>query len=92
MHGRIQEVPDLEPEPGDDPSAAESHGGILRRALELIRADFEESSWKAFWQTAVEGRNTADVARELGMSVFAVYQAKYRVQRKLRDELGEVLD
>ncbi|MBX7103684.1 MAG: sigma-70 family RNA polymerase sigma factor [Gemmataceae bacterium] len=92
MHGRIQEVPDLEPEPCDDPSAAESHGGVLRRALELIRADFEESSWKAFWQTAVEGRNTADVARELGLSVFAVYQAKYRVQRKLRDELGDVLD
>jgi RNA polymerase sigma-70 factor (ECF subfamily) len=91
MHGRIMEVPDEEPAP-DDPSAADGPGGLLHRALELIRTDFEETSWKAFWLVAVERRPTADVAAELGLSVFAVYQAKYRVTRRLREELKDLVD
>lgn len=68
---------------------------VYHRALELIRTEFRESSWKAFFGTAVEGRATADVAADLGMSQMAVRKAKSRVLRRLREEfegLGELDD
>jgi len=86
MHGRLLEVPEEEPLP-EDASAADSPGALVRRALDLIRRDFEESTWQAFWQVAVDNRPAGDVATGLGLSVFAVYQAKYRVTRRLREEL-----
>jgi RNA polymerase sigma-70 factor (ECF subfamily) len=61
----------------------------LTSALGLIRSEFEERSWQAFWGVVVEGRFAADVAVALGMSVNAVYVARSRILRRLRDELGE---
>ena len=66
---------------------------VYHRALELIRSEFRETSWKAFWGTAVEGRATADVAADLDMTAMAVRKAKSRVLRRLREEfegLGEM--
>jgi len=67
-------------------------GVAEQRAIELIRAEFEERTWKAFWLTAVEGRQAAEVGAELGMTKRAVRQAKYRVVRRLREELDGLLD
>jgi RNA polymerase sigma-70 factor (ECF subfamily) len=64
--------------------------GLLRRVLELVRGEFEERTWRAFWLTTVEERSPADVAAELGMSPGAVRVAKSRVLRRLREELGDV--
>jgi RNA polymerase sigma-70 factor (ECF subfamily) len=61
---------------------------ISRRAMELVRAEFEPRTWEAWWKTAVEGRPAADVAADLGMSVTAVYKAKSRVLLRLRQELA----
>ncbi len=65
---------------------AEVRGVICQRALQLIRAEFRETSWKAFWGTAVEGRATADVATDLNLTATAVRKAKSRVLRRLREE------
>ena len=62
---------------------------LLRRALELIRVEFEEPTWQAFWRTTADGLSAIDVAAELGLSPGAVRQAKYRVLRRLRQELDE---
>lgn len=67
-------------------------GFIERRALELIQAEFEQRTWQAFWQTAVDGRGATEVAAELTMTKHAVRQAKYRVLRRLRQELDGLLD
>jgi RNA polymerase sigma-70 factor (ECF subfamily) len=40
----------------------------------------------------VAGRPAADVARELGMTAHAVYLAKARVLRRLREEVAGLLD
>jgi RNA polymerase sigma-70 factor (ECF subfamily) len=88
---RLHAVPDQEPV-CDDPSSAASHAGLVRGALDLIRGEYEDRSWQAFWRVAVEGRSPADVAAELGLSVFAVYQIKYRLTRRLRQELGDVME
>jgi DNA-directed RNA polymerase specialized sigma24 family protein len=57
-----------------------------RRLLELIRGEFEPRTWAAFWGVAAEGRSAKDVAKELGMRDGAVYTAKSRVLKRLREE------
>ena len=65
---------------------------LFHRGLELIRTDFEERTWRAFWRTAVDGQPAADVAAELGMSSGAVRVAKCRVLQRLREELGDLIE
>ena len=68
--------------PPADPSS------LYRRAIDLIRTEFEERTWQAFWRVTVDGRTPADVGQELGMSPAAVRKAKSRVLARLRRELG----
>ncbi len=81
---------------GDDPLAewaeAEYRRHVLDRALPLIRSHVEATTWRAFWEYAVEGRPADEVARDLGVSVETVYQARTRVVRRLRGELDGLLD
>src|SRR5438132_1521278 len=42
--------------------------------------------------TDIEDRATADVARELNMTANNVRQARSRVLRRLREEVGDLLD
>ena len=71
----------------EDGRAAE--GDLWHRAMELVRAEFEPRTWEAFWRLAIERRSGAEVARELGITLPAAYQAKYRVLKRLRRELDE---
>lgn len=64
---------------------------LARRALELMKCEFEETTWRACWESVVEGRRAEAIAQELGMSVNAVYLAKGRVLRRLRQELDGML-
>ena len=64
--------------------------GLFRRAVQLLRSEFEERSWRAFWCVVVEGQRPAEVAAELGMSVNAVYVAKSRILHRLRRELEDL--
>ena len=70
-------------------SNAGALGNLVHRALAIIRPDFSEASWQAFWRVVMDDQKTDDVARELGLTVNAVYIAKSRILRRLRDELGE---
>ena len=65
---------------------------ISRRALELVRTEFENRTWEAFQRAVMGGQHPAHIAEDLGMSVNAVYKAKSRVLRRLRQELGELLE
>ncbi|MDY3553729.1 sigma-70 family RNA polymerase sigma factor [Gemmata sp. JC717] len=78
-------------ESGSDsrPGLAAETEGLLRRAMELVRAEFEPRSWDAFWRAAVEGHPAADIARELGMTANAVYIARSRILNRLRELLGD---
>jgi RNA polymerase sigma-70 factor (ECF subfamily) len=77
-------------ETGQSPEAdlIEAERILSRRAVELVRAEFEPCTWEAWWKTAVEGRQAADVAADMGMSLAAVYKAKSRVLLRLRQELA----
>ena len=82
----LNNVPDLE---FSDDSKADSNG-MIERALELIRADFEQRTWQAFWRTVVLGQSARDVAHELGMAANAVHQARFRILKRLRQELSDL--
>jgi RNA polymerase sigma-70 factor (ECF subfamily) len=56
-------------------------------AAERVQKEFQERTWKAFWQTAVEGKNPTEVGAALKMSPGAVYVAKSRVIARLREEI-----
>jgi RNA polymerase sigma-70 factor, ECF subfamily len=73
------------------PSAADRRA-LISRATQLVRAEFEERTWRAFWLTTVESRLPADAAEELGVSLNAVYKARSRVLRRLREELKGLLE
>lgn len=79
-------------EPREEETNDQIQGFVYQRALSLIRSEFRESSWKAFWATAVEGRATADVAADLNMTAMAVRKAKSRVLRRLREEFEGLED
>ena len=56
-------------------------------AMDRIKGEFQEKTWRAFWLTAVEGAAAADAARQVGISPGAVYVAKSRVLARLKDEV-----
>jgi len=84
----LQQLADTAGEPwSDNTERSAIDRGLARRALELIRAEFETNTWQAFLQATVDGRTAAQIAQELGMTKHAVHQAKYRVLHRLRAEL-----
>jgi RNA polymerase sigma-70 factor (ECF subfamily) len=93
---REANAPDPDDLPGPDTTEefreADYRRHLVGRAVRLMRADFQPTTWKACWETAVAGRPAAEVARELGVSVGAVYMARSRVLSRLRRELAGLLD
>ena len=67
---------------------AEDRALLIRRALQIMRTNFEPTTWRACWERVVADRPAAEVAAELGVSVEVVYAATYRVIRRLRSELA----
>jgi RNA polymerase sigma-70 factor (ECF subfamily) len=77
---------------GPSGSEADEVHLLYHRAVQLIQGEFEEATWRAFWRTAVDGIDAAQVAEELGLSRNAVYLARGRVLRRLREEFAELED
>jgi RNA polymerase sigma-70 factor (ECF subfamily) len=65
---------------------------LAEHALELMKADFQPSTWKACWEYVVNGRPAAEIAVELDLSVGAVHAARFRVLTRLRQEMRGMLD
>lgn len=87
---RLCRIPDQLPPAADAHSQAADHAALAQRLVNLIRPEVEDRTWRAFWRLAVDGQPGPDVAAELGMTLQAVHQAKYRVLRRVRDELNDV--
>jgi RNA polymerase sigma-70 factor (ECF subfamily) len=82
------------PPPGSEIAAVDetqAEQQLYHRCLDLIRGEFEEKTWQAFWRTAIQGRSARDVGDELAMSPGAVRVAKSRVLQRLREELGDLI-
>ena len=86
---RFSEIPDGEPSSAREASDQET-AVVVNKALSLIRSEFEERTWQAFWRAAVEGQPSGVVAEALEMKPGAVRQAKSRVLHRLREELQQL--
>jgi RNA polymerase sigma-70 factor (ECF subfamily) len=63
---------------------------VFRWAAERVQEGVTEPTWQAFWLTQVEGRPIADAARQVGMSVGAVYIARSRVMARFRELVSQL--
>jgi RNA polymerase sigma-70 factor (ECF subfamily) len=86
---QLAQLPDLGAEEDDAP---EQSTGLYRRALELVRGEFQERTWQMFWLVVVEQRSPAQVAAEMGVTSAAVRLAKSRVLGRLREETAGLID
>jgi RNA polymerase sigma-70 factor (ECF subfamily) len=88
---RMESLPDsahLDDDAALDEQERQELDALRRRALELVRSEYEERTWQMFWRSTVEGDAVADIAAEMSVTPSAVRLAKSRVLRRLRDELA----
>ena len=62
---------------------------LFRWAAERVRREFGDGSWDAFWLTAVEGMKVEEAAHTLKKTMGAVYAARSRVMRRLKEEIEQ---
>ncbi len=60
----------------------------FRWAADQVRHVVSEQTWQAFWLTAVDGNAGDQVAKQLGMSVGAVYVARCRTLARVKSLLA----
>ena len=80
------------PESKLEETQAAEDGMVMRRAMELLDGSFQEQSRKAFWLVVIDGYTAAESAEKLKMTEQAVWQACYRIRRRLREELADLID
>ena len=56
-------------------------------AIATAQTEFEETTWRAFWMSTVDGFSTTETAFELGITKNAVYLSKSRITKRLRQIL-----
>ena len=87
---RLLDLPDAPTSSPEDEAAEVSQ--LYRRAVEQVRSEFHERTWQMFWWTVIEGRSPTALAAELSVTAAAVRQAKSRVLRRLKQEMGELIE
>jgi RNA polymerase sigma-70 factor (ECF subfamily) len=85
---RVERLPDLL-EQDSEPSTSDAQKSLVHRAIRIVRNDFQENTWQAFWRLTVEGHSAAEIAADLDMNPRSVRQAKYRILSRLREELAD---
>lgn len=64
---------------------------LFRWAAGQVRQRTGEVNWMAFWMTSVEGKSIPNVATELGVTEGAVYVARCRILKRVRELVHERL-
>lgn len=75
-------APDIEKE-----LAKETMREKYLRAASVVKSDFDSDTWQAFELSVVKGLPCDEVAIQLGKSVGAVYAARSRIMRRLREQV-----
>ncbi|MBN9121923.1 MAG: sigma-70 family RNA polymerase sigma factor [Planctomycetes bacterium] len=88
----LAEVASPDNNPAEELEEADYKQKLLRRGLDVVRADFNDQTWAAFSGVMIDERPAEAVASGLGISESAVYLARHRVLTRLRQELEGFLD
>jgi RNA polymerase sigma-70 factor (ECF subfamily) len=62
---------------------------LFRWAASQVRSRTGELNWMAFWKTAIDGESVESVAEELQISQGAVYVARCRILKRIRELVHE---
>lgn len=65
---------------------------VLRRLMDELAGEFEPASLAAFRRVTLDGASGQTVAAELGLTVAAVYAAKSRILKRLRELAAGLVD
>lgn len=65
---------------------------VIGRSLKMIEADFDDKTCNMFRELMLNQRKAEDVAKQFAVSRNAVYVAKSRVLRRLRERLDGFID
>lgn len=90
-HSQLAEVAAAELDPPNGAIEEDDRKLLAHMGLNAVRARFADPTWQAFWRITVGSESPASVAADLGISLRAVYQAKYRVLNTIRQELADLL-
>ncbi len=63
---------------------------LFHLAVQRIKPEFQIKTWNAFWMSSVEAIDVAEVAKKLAMTVGAIYIARSRVIKRLREEVASM--
>jgi RNA polymerase sigma-70 factor (ECF subfamily) len=75
---RLEELPEALSTSSTAADLLSERAILVRRALELVRPEFQPRTWEAAWRVTVDGKSPAEVAAALGMTAGAVHTAKSR--------------
>lgn len=81
----LQQLPECELREAE--SDALDEADPTRQALKMIQGEVKPHTFDAFWRSTVDGIAPDMIAKDLGITVDSVYQAKARVLRRLRQLL-----
>lgn len=59
----------------------------LHVTIRTIQNDFGQQAWQVFWRVVVHGEMPSSVATDLGITSEAARQAKFRILKRIREEL-----
>lgn len=65
---------------------------VFLQAAETVRTDVQSDTWQAFEMTVINGQSVDATATELGKPVGAIYLARSRIMRRLREAVREIED
>jgi len=63
---------------------------LITWAAEQVRSEFRETSWRAFWETAIEQRPVDEVSQELNVSPGSIYMSRSRVMARIRTKIQQI--
>ena len=87
VDGSYGDVPEL-----DQRIETEFMRSVFREAARRVKAEFADSTWKAFWLTSVEGVSVSDASQQLSMTSGAIYAARSRIMRRLQCVASEMTE
>ena len=73
----------------EEPTSGDDLRGLMARAMEQVRAEFETKSWEIFLRSTIDQIPTQVVAEQFGVTSATVRQVRSRIMRRLRKQLGD---